>query len=176
MTARRLQHALANTLYALDSRYSDVDGWYLWGVVLREAPTMKLSLCSDALDSLPLLPRAVARNVMERLVRQLRLCSPPVQSGDLDDVTVMLALDWRGGVPAHPSRDSPRRQSPKAGFSSRLAPDRAGVLVTIVAVLSSGARVERRRIMDARPHNPHAELRSVRREPTTRLRPLLEWL
>ncbi len=107
---------------------------------------MTLSLCSDALDTLPLLPRAVARNVMDRLVRQLRFCSPPVQSGDLVDVTVMLA------------------------------PDRAGVLVTIVAVLSSGARVERRRVMDARPHNTHAELRSVRREPTTTLRPLLEWL
>lgn len=144
MTARRLRQALANTLDALDSRTSDVDGWYLWGVVLRDAPTMTLSLCI-ALD-LPPLPRAVARNVMERLARQLRCCSPPVHGEDLVDVTV------------------------------NLAPDRAGVQVTVAAILSSGVRVERSRVMQARPHNDRAEVRSVRRESKTPLRPLPTWL
>lgn len=144
MAARRLQQALANTLHALNSRYSDFDGWYLWGVVLRDAPQMTISLCSDALNTLPPLPRAVARNVQERLLRQLRLCPPPVYR-DLVDVTVML--------------------SPKS----------EGVLVSIVAMLSTGARVECQRVMHARLHHAH-ELRSVRREPTTSLRTLQEWL
>jgi hypothetical protein len=146
MTARRLRHALANTLDALASRNSDVDGWYLWGVVVRDAPHMTISLCSDALDALPVVQRAVARNVIERLARQLRRCSPPVQSADLVDVGVMI--------------------TPCAG----------GVDVTLLALLSNGTQVERTRTMSAQPHNPKAELRSVRREPTTPLRPLLEWL
>jgi hypothetical protein len=107
---------------------------------------MTVSLCRDAIDTLPPVQRAVARNVIERLARQLRVCSPPVQSADLVDVRVTIA--------------------PGAG----------GVHVTLLAALSTGAQVERTRSMSARPHNPKAELRSVRREPTTPLRPLLEWL
>lgn len=93
MSTRRVRQALANTLCALNSRHSDVDGWYLWGVVLRDAPHVTASLCSDAITTLQRVERAVVRNIIERLARQLSACSPPVCSTDLVDVTVHLAPD-----------------------------------------------------------------------------------
>lgn len=61
---------LLDTLDGLESRYSDFDGWYLWGHVRRFEPALALTFYPPSPQSTPL-RRAVVRTCSERFSHQL---------------------------------------------------------------------------------------------------------
>jgi hypothetical protein len=145
-TGRRIRGVLDNFLGTFTSRYSDHDGYWLFGLVIPEITMMTVDLLSapdDATEGLPAVAANLARAKFEDQLRKSGL-----EQSQLAAASLMIHRDAdavKGSVNGNPA----------AGY-------RVGV--TAAAVLRGGRRHARERVLFVAPHNPEVEYRSARAE------------
>lgn len=134
MKRRRLRGVLANFLSGLTSRYSDVDGYWLFGLLARDVDALELDLVGPAPSEAGPTLRATFDIARQRLQQQWASAglTPPAFSA------VVLSM------------------------TKRTAPGGFVISLTVVAETRDGRVVQAGREVFARPHDPTRESRSLR--------------
>jgi hypothetical protein len=143
---RRITSVLHNFLGAYTSRYSDYDGYWLFGMVVGHIDALDIDLLHAADTSLGTSPDAVViRLAAERFAEQVEKAG----------LSISCVREARLSITKSPVvKNGPVNGHVCAGHDLRF---------TATAVSDLGKTYERAISVFAAPHNPHVEARSIRR-------------
>lgn len=143
-TQRVIKSVLSNFLGTYTSRYSDFNGYWLFGFLVSDLTELQIDLLlptiSDAFSPLEVAVRLAAAK-FEQQVQKAGLTRSQVHEASLTIQKSFTAVD--GSVNGHPC----------AGYN---------VTFAAAAVMVGGRRYEYQKIVFVAPHNADAEYRSAR--------------
>jgi hypothetical protein len=139
--ARAIRGVLGSFLGTYTSRYSEYDGYWLFGVLIADLVEMRIDLLG-APPSDPVAPADVARAIaIVRFDEQLRKAG--LQRADLREASLIL-----------------RRGDPATGMVDYRPSDGWRVIFAVTAVTAVGRRWSHERAVFVAPHDPTVERRS----------------
>jgi hypothetical protein len=146
MHRRRLNGALHNFLATFTSRYSDYDGYWLFGFLLKDAEDLKIDLINPNSDSPSSTPLQVAANIARQ---------------KFQDQLAKAGLNISCARDAHVTIT--KLSEPRRGFVNGHVSDGHEVRCLATVVTDLGKTYHRQMNIFVAPHNPEIEFRSTRR-------------